>query len=65
MAPSQPQATRLIRLPEVIARTGLSRSTVLRYESEGLFPAKIKIGKRAVAWDAAAVEAHIHSRAIA
>jgi prophage regulatory protein len=44
-----------IRLPAVIAATGLSRSTVLRAVKAGTFPAPIHIGLRAVAWDSGAV----------
>ena len=42
---------KLYRLPEVIERVGLSRSTIYDYISQGAFPAPIKIGKRAVAWN--------------
>lgn len=41
---------RYIRLPEVITRTGLSRSTILRREAAGTFPRKHKLGDAAVAW---------------
>lgn len=43
-------ATRILRLPEVIERTGLSRSTIyLRVASES-FPAPVQLGGRAVGW---------------
>ncbi|MRW89246.1 AlpA family phage regulatory protein [Duganella sp. FT80W] len=44
-----------IRLPAVIATTGLSRSTVLRAVKAGTIPAPIQIGPHAVAWDSGAV----------
>ncbi|WP_229260801.1 helix-turn-helix transcriptional regulator [Duganella levis] len=44
-----------IRLPAVLAATGLSRSTVLRAVKAGTFPAPIHIGPHAVAWDSGAV----------
>lgn len=44
------QSLELIRLPEVMARTGLSRSTIYLYIDKGNFPKAIKIGLRAVAW---------------
>jgi prophage regulatory protein len=44
-----------IRMPTVIAATGLSRSTVLRAVKAGTFPTQIHIGPHAVAWDAGAV----------
>lgn len=40
----------LLRLPAVIARTGLSRSTIYKCISEDTFPRPIKIGVRSVAW---------------
>ncbi|GGG72004.1 helix-turn-helix transcriptional regulator [Edaphobacter dinghuensis] len=46
----------LLRLPDVMGRTGLSRSAV--YASEG-FPKPVKIGGRAVAWLQSEVEAWI------
>ncbi len=41
---------KLIRLPEVLALVGLSRSTVLKLEAEGLSPQRRQIGPRAVGW---------------
>lgn len=43
-------ATAILRLPEVKARTGLSRSTIYLRISEGRFPASISLGDRAVGW---------------
>lgn len=42
--------TRLIRLKEVMAITGLSRSSIYRYIDEGRFPEAVTIGSRTVAW---------------
>lgn len=39
-----------LRLPKVIERTGLSRSSIYAMISDGLFPAPVRIGRRAVAW---------------
>lgn len=41
---------RLIRLPEVLARTGASKSSWYEKVAHGEAPASIKIGARAVAW---------------
>lgn len=41
---------RIIRLPEVINRTGLSRSTIYEYIKTDMFPKQIKLGIRAVGW---------------
>jgi prophage regulatory protein len=44
------RSTRLLRLPEVIARVGLKRSTIYKRMGEGTFPKPKKIGQRSVAW---------------
>ncbi len=41
---------RLLRLKQVTEITGLPRSTVYLYVSQGHFPKQIKIGLRSVAW---------------
>jgi prophage regulatory protein len=46
----------LLRLPEVKAHTGLSRSELYRRIAQGTFPAPVKIGVRASAWSSAEVE---------
>lgn len=40
----------ILRLPQVKARVGLSRSTIYLAISEGTFPRPIRIGTRAVGW---------------
>ena len=46
---------RILRLPEVMARTGLSRSTIYLRVSQAMFPKPVNLGGRAVGW----VEAEI------
>ncbi|WP_337161329.1 helix-turn-helix transcriptional regulator [Vibrio alginolyticus] len=41
---------KIIRLPEVIDMTGLSRSTIYLRMSQGSFPLSISLGERAVGW---------------
>lgn len=41
---------RIIRLKEVIDSTGLSRSTIYKYISEGSFPKSLDLGGRSVGW---------------
>ena len=41
-------AIKIIRLPYVISKTGLSRSTIYRLMDEGHFPHQINLGFRAV-----------------
>jgi prophage regulatory protein len=47
----------IIRLPEVKAYTGLSRSTIYLRINDGLLPKPISLGARAVGWPAYEVEA--------
>ncbi|MYA33834.1 MAG: AlpA family transcriptional regulator [Gemmatimonadales bacterium] len=42
--------TRFLRLPEVIARTGRSRSTIYVRLEERRFPRPVSLGGRAVGW---------------
>jgi prophage regulatory protein len=41
---------KLLRLPEVKATTGLSKSTIYARISEGTFPKQIPLGPRLVVW---------------
>lgn len=50
---------KLIRIKDVMERTGLARSTIYKYISLGQFPQPIKLGTRAVAWVEREVEAWI------
>lgn len=50
---------RLIRLPEVISITGLSKTTIWRYEKDGFFPKRYKITSRTMAWKLSDIEAYI------
>ncbi len=40
----------VLRLPQVLARIGLSRSTTYSMIATGEFPKPIQLGKRAVGW---------------
>ncbi len=40
----------ILRLPAVLARTGLSRSTLYMHIEKGLWPKQVRIGDRAVGW---------------
>ena len=41
---------RIFRLQDVIIATGLSRSTLYKYISEGTFPKPVSLGDRCVGW---------------
>ncbi|TPK24690.1 AlpA family phage regulatory protein [Mesorhizobium sp. B2-5-9] len=45
-----PEPDRIIRSRTVLARTGLSRSTMYRKIAEGTFPAQIKISVNGAGW---------------
>ena len=52
--PAQPvtlPASGYIRLPLVLAYTGLSKSTWYAGVKDGIYPRQHKIGRRAVGWD--------------
>jgi prophage regulatory protein len=51
--------SRLIRLPQVLEATGLSRSSIHRMEAAGQFPRRRQVGTRAVAWDVGEIDAWI------
>ena len=52
------EARRILRLPDVLARTGMKRSWVYREIAAGRFPKPVKIG-RASGWDSDAIEAYL------
>ena len=45
-----PKPDRIIRLRTVLARTGLSRSTIYRKIAEGTFPAQVRISINGAGW---------------
>ena len=51
----------LIRKPEVLALTGLSKSTLYNRINDGLFTPPISLGARAVAFVASEVDTIIHA----
>ncbi len=53
---------RFLRLPEVQARTGLSRSAIYVQIAQGRFPRPVSLGVRAVGWIEAEVEEWMRER---
>jgi len=43
-------ALRIMRLSEVKAVTGLSKTTIYRFEKQGRFPSRVSLGERSVGW---------------
>lgn len=50
-----PNAEKIIRLQTVLARTGLSRSTLYRKIAEGTFPRQVKISVHGAGWHESAI----------
>jgi len=44
------QPDRIIRMKTILARTGLSRSTIYRKMAQGTFPAKLPISANGTGW---------------
>lgn len=47
---------RIIRLPTVLDRTGLSRSTMYRKIADGTFPRQVSISTHGTGWHESAVD---------
>ncbi len=54
--------TKILRLPEVLERTGLSRSMLYKLMDQGMFPASVKIGMRATGWVDQEIDEWIETR---
>lgn len=50
---------KLIRIKEVMSRTGLGKSTIYKYMKLGRFPQQIKLSARASVWVESEIEAWI------
>lgn len=53
---------RICRLSEVIARTGLPRSTIYELMHNGDFPSQVQLARRSVGWVESEIEDWIDSR---
>lgn len=53
---------RFLRLKDVMARTGLSRSSIYLGISKGTFPPNISLGARSVGWIDSEIDAWIQAR---
>ncbi len=62
MATENPSGIRILRLPEVLARVGLSRSTVYKRMAARDFPPSVPLTPRSVGWRSDHIEAWIASR---
>lgn len=53
---------RIIRLPEVVKKTGLSRSSIYAYMNEGRFPKSFDLGERSKGWLENSIDQWIDSK---
>lgn len=53
---------KLMRKPAVVATAGLSSSQIDRREKAGLFPKRVRLGEKTVAWDADEVDEWVRAR---
>jgi prophage regulatory protein len=56
------QSHAILRFPAVRELTGLSRSTLWRFQQQGTFPKPVKLGANSIGWLASEVEAWLLSR---
>ena len=61
-APQHTKPESLIRLPEVMRRTGRGRTAIYTDMAAGKFPQSVSIGPRAVAWPESAIDAWVSER---
>lgn len=52
----------ILRLPKVLERTGLARTTIYDGIKAGTFPRPVKLGVRAVGWVEADIDAWVSAR---
>lgn len=58
------QISRLLRLPQVQAQVGLSKSQIYKLIEQGEFPRQIKVCQRVSAWLASDVDSWIDQRVL-
>ena len=59
---NKPGVDRIIRAKEVQEMTGLSRTTLWRFENKGDFPRRVSLGASSVGWKLSEVQNWIHDR---
>ncbi|UZK69767.1 AlpA family phage regulatory protein [Sphingomonas sp. S1-29] len=55
---------RILRLPKVLTRTRLSRSTLYRKLDNGTFPKRVHISMRCIGWHDSTIVTWLRNRAI-
>ncbi len=54
---------RILRIPEVLRITGLSRASIYRLVQSGTFPPSVKLTARTICWYSTDIETWIAARA--
>ena len=49
--PKHVDPPRFIRLPQVLEMTGIGKTTIYRWMTDGTFPKQIQIGGKSVVWN--------------
>jgi len=62
MTAQTPAPKNILRLPAVIQKTGMSRSTIYAYMEKGKFPKSVTMGERSIGWLEAELDEYIDSR---
>ncbi|MCA3692613.1 AlpA family transcriptional regulator [Aquidulcibacter sp.] len=62
MSKAQNPLFRVIRLPTVLAKTGVSRNTIRRLVKRGDFPSAHKLSERTSVWNEAEVDSWLKAR---
>jgi prophage regulatory protein len=52
----------ILRLPAVILKTQLSRSTIYRLEALGQFPSRVRLGENSTGWHEHEIDEYIANR---
>lgn len=52
----------ILRLPAVMFKTSLSKSSIYRFESLGQFPKRVRIGQNSTGWLSSEIDEFIASR---
>jgi prophage regulatory protein len=60
-----PRVPKILRMRQLVEAVGLSRTSIHRLMSKGLFPKGIRIGINAVGWELADVEFWLFERRMA
>ncbi len=53
---------KVLRLPQVIQKTGLSRATIYAYIKKGQFPGPFQLSERSVGWLESSIDTWIDDR---